>query len=747
MLKIISRLAIILVVLALATIALICLDFKELDENDDSALTIDNITNSTSDLQSLISNNEVDETEVSVSSDYIILSDKVYIDVLSFINLTDDVYDDINNTISHNDFVAYLNNLDVITSNDNEYVLLEEIANDLGYNVTDSDDGYNLTRKFKSKRLLITSKTSIQNNYSAISVIKIDDLIILQYASEKNASVAYINFVNLSYVTNIDEDYEYDLDSDFENITTSSSNGFYSWGGELMGFDDYTNYLNSMYNELDEVVVAVVDTGINANHASLKNRIIDGSACFINGLDQSEWQDDYGHGTAVASVIADLTPSNVKMISIRIICSGLKTTLSFHIVAYKYILALKNNGLNIVAINGSYGLVCLSKNYTAKSNAINELIDNNIVCCFSAGNDSTNANTQYPAAIEKAITVSALSQNNQLAIFSNYGEVVDFTAPGVNIVCANPLSQTAYTISQGTSVASPHVVAAFALVLSEPNTSYTSNEIEQLLKNTATVDIGESGFDYSFGYGYIDLSKLIVDDDTDTQNYNISFNVMITNPIDENEEIGELNIYYINNENCFEFIDLTTACINAVTSLAINSEITMTASLSKAFDFVGYYLGSTSNFSQSTLLSTDSTYKILNELNKDGDNYIYAVLNRRVINLTVNLNYFDVVNYTGFASYGTRINIIYYNEKGEKVTLNHTSGFAVSEQVVTICVAYGTSVSMTITGENDSVISDVYNNSTAEYLNNFTQASTTVVFDAQDNDISDEVCISIKVLI
>lgn len=252
----------------------------------------------------------------------------------------------------------------------------------------------------------------------------------------------------------------------------------------------------------EEVIVAVVDTGVDLKHPDLKGHLLPG----YNVFDSSKPpQDDVGHGTHVAGIIgaivnngegvAGMTWFN-KILPVKALDStGAGTTYS---VAEGIIWAA-DHGAKV--INLSLG------NYAEAQflhDAVKYAYDKDVVIIAATGNDNTER-PGYPAAYPEVFAVSATDQKRARAPFSNYGDYVDVVAPGSSIASTYPNNQ--YAALSGTSMACPHVTALAALIRSE-NPALTNEQVMDIMRKNV-IDLGVKGRDKYFGYGQIDVMKAL----------------------------------------------------------------------------------------------------------------------------------------------------------------------------------------------------------------------------------------------
>lgn len=251
-----------------------------------------------------------------------------------------------------------------------------------------------------------------------------------------------------------------------------------------------------------DVIVAVVDTGVQMNHPDLKDKLLTGYNAITSG---STPEDDVGHGTHVSGIIGALVNNGEgvagiswynKLLPVKALDnSGLGTTYS---VAEGIIWAA-DNGAKV--INLSLG------NYAESQflhDAIKYAFDRDIVIVSASGNDNTER-PGYPAAYPEVLAVAATNPSGEKASFSNFGDYIDVAAPGESIASTYPGSQ--YAALSGTSMASPHVAALAGLVRSL-NPNLTNTEVMELITSNA-IDLGTPGHDKYFGWGQIDIYRTL----------------------------------------------------------------------------------------------------------------------------------------------------------------------------------------------------------------------------------------------
>ncbi len=262
-------------------------------------------------------------------------------------------------------------------------------------------------------------------------------------------------------------------------------------------------------NNADPVRVAIVDTGISATHPDLAANIKGG----YNAINTTKsWNDDNGHGSHVAGIVAALNNSigvigvgpAVDLLAVKVLSRSGSGFTSDVIEGIQW--AMNNNAQ---VINLSLGS---SSGSQAMHDAIIAAYNAGVVIVAAAGNSG--AAVGFPAAYPETIAVSATDSNNLLASFSSRGPEIDLAAPGVSIL--STYKGTGYATLSGTSMAAPHVTGAVALVLNTPVGTYDVNgdgrwnpaEVQKKLQDRAT-DLGISGFDNLYGWGLVNAYNAI----------------------------------------------------------------------------------------------------------------------------------------------------------------------------------------------------------------------------------------------
>lgn len=252
------------------------------------------------------------------------------------------------------------------------------------------------------------------------------------------------------------------------------------------------------------IVVAVIDTGVSATHPDLKDKVLPG---YNAVLDNNASDDDHGHGTAIAGLIAARTNNSLGIAGICWDCRILPIkVLNTQGTGEDHDLA---RGIRWATDNGAQ-IINLSLGGAEDSQILRDAIqyaaDRNVLLIAASGNDRQLGNfTNYPAAYEQVVAVGATTNSDKIAGFSNTGDHVDIAAPGVALWTTTLDGD--YGPPNGTSFSSPFVSGVAALVMTL-RSDLSSVDIACILKASAD-DKGTPGKDAEYGWGRLNALKAV----------------------------------------------------------------------------------------------------------------------------------------------------------------------------------------------------------------------------------------------
>lgn len=253
----------------------------------------------------------------------------------------------------------------------------------------------------------------------------------------------------------------------------------------------------------DNVIAAILDTGVDGNHQEFVGRMLAGWNTYSNNGNTS---DGNGHGTHTCGTttakgnnslgVAGVSHS-AAILPVKVLSDAGGGT--WESVANGFTWAVDHGArvLN-VSLGGGQPPAFVEA-------AVNYAWGQGAVICAAAGNGGGN-NMIWPARYVNCIAVGATDHTDARAGFSSYGADLDVTAPGANVYSTVPGNQ--YGFNSGTSMATPHVSGLAALLFSlDP--ALSNSQVRSLIESTCD-DKGSAGWDQFFGFGRINANRAIL---------------------------------------------------------------------------------------------------------------------------------------------------------------------------------------------------------------------------------------------
>jgi subtilisin family serine protease len=263
------------------------------------------------------------------------------------------------------------------------------------------------------------------------------------------------------------------------------------------------------FNNASTITVAVIDSGIDATHPDLKNAIHEYKN-FIGGSNK----DFVGHGSHVAGIIAATANnrfgisgvSSARILALKVLPrDGEEFDAPAYYRALRYVIG-RAQVLNL-SLGGEKDL--------AEIDVMKDVIAAGVVVVAAMGNEFEEGNpTEYPAAIPEVCAVGASDELDRRATFSNTGRHIDLVAPGVGILSTTPMfrydgdGERQFDAWDGTSMATPHVAAAAALLLAKSPNLTPAQVIRKLTATADRVANAKKG-SAAYGSGRLNIEELL----------------------------------------------------------------------------------------------------------------------------------------------------------------------------------------------------------------------------------------------
>ncbi len=237
----------------------------------------------------------------------------------------------------------------------------------------------------------------------------------------------------------------------------------------------------------EDIVVAVIDTGVDYNHPDIADSMWTDTAG-NHGRDLSDNDNDpmdfHGHGSHCAGTIAATIDNAIGVVGVspkaRIMAVKIFPN-AFDSVCAEAIRFAADNGAHV--LSNSWGPTNRKPSNPAVEDAIDYAVAKGCTVVFAAGNDDDDVQFYSPANRPNVISVAATNINDDRAGFSNFGDLITVAAPGVDILSLK-MNTTQYVSMNGTSMACPHVAGLAALLLAA-NVQLSPDEVKTIIRDNA----------------------------------------------------------------------------------------------------------------------------------------------------------------------------------------------------------------------------------------------------------------------
>ena len=272
-------------------------------------------------------------------------------------------------------------------------------------------------------------------------------------------------------------------------VTASATQSGATWGLDRIDQLSGTNGSFTYSNTGAGVTAYVIDTGINRTHSEFGGRAAAAGYDAFGGTGA----DCNGHGTHVAGTIGGATygvAKAVNLVAVRVLdCAG-SGTWSGVIAGMDWVVGSHGSGPAVANMSLGGGAS------TAVDAAVRRMIADGVSTAVAAGNGNQGGVAQdacksSPARVAEAMTISATDQADRKTSWGNYGNCVDWFAPGYQITSAWHTSDTATSTISGTSMATPHTAGVAALHL-QSNQAATPSAVSQALFDKTTKGVVKS---------------------------------------------------------------------------------------------------------------------------------------------------------------------------------------------------------------------------------------------------------------
>jgi len=272
----------------------------------------------------------------------------------------------------------------------------------------------------------------------------------------------------------------------------------------------------------DDVIIAVVDSGVDAGHPAMAGRLVDGYDFVANDTDPHDSTVARAHGTMVGSIAAGSTNDGngtaavawgARIMPLRVFNSGGGSDIFDIVQAIRYAARLPNaSGLlpvqRALVVNLSFAGAVFTR---SEADACLAARNAGTLPVGASGNDGTTS-SRYPAAYASVLGVGGSTREGERGDYSSYGPWISMVAPGgsdfdgILVGDRLPGGERVYREAVGTSFAAPHVSGVAAVLMHLGGLG--PDAVQSLLEDSAH-DVGPQGFDNETGYGIVDADAAV----------------------------------------------------------------------------------------------------------------------------------------------------------------------------------------------------------------------------------------------
>lgn len=274
------------------------------------------------------------------------------------------------------------------------------------------------------------------------------------------------------------------------------------------GITDCEAGWNITTGEENDIIVAVIDTGINGEHEDIAGHVIAGRNILTDtDIPASANSDTIGHGTHVAGIIGAMGNNgkgiagvawNARLMPVKVF--ELDTNTYSADIAEGVVWAI-DNGADILNLSLSGGVFSMLLNDT-----VNYAHQNNVTFIAAMGNDRKSM-IKYPAALPGVIAIGSSNGRDKVSFYSTQGEHISVVAPGESIYSLDYSQTDTYMYASGTSMATPFVAGLAALLLSR-DTSLSPGHIRSMIEDSAE-PLGIDSFSCEYGHGRVNVHNAL----------------------------------------------------------------------------------------------------------------------------------------------------------------------------------------------------------------------------------------------